>query len=243
MPSSITATRCAARRRSSVSGTPISLLRLPRVASTASSPKCARRIAAIISFTVVLPLLPATRRAAARSARARPRPARPSAPADRRPRSGSAVAAQALRALGGDQRRDGAARQRRGDEVVAVEALALERDEQVAGLQARACRWSRAGRRRWRRSAVPADRRARRSSVSIMRSLRDSESARHVLGVGKRRGARRRSPGRPRGPCRRSARRRPRRGLAIAAADRRRAIELDRLAAVAGRRECRGPWR
>ena len=45
MPSSITATRCCARSPSSVSGRPIALLRLPRVACTASAPKCARRIA------------------------------------------------------------------------------------------------------------------------------------------------------------------------------------------------------
>ena len=59
MPSSIAATRCCARRASSVSGRPIALLRLPRVASTFAAPKCARRIDASISLTVVLPLLPA----------------------------------------------------------------------------------------------------------------------------------------------------------------------------------------
>src|SRR3569832_2153862 len=52
-----TAYRCRSLSRNSVSGTPRSLLRLPSV--TRTSPR-SRRIAAIISFTVVLPLLPVT---------------------------------------------------------------------------------------------------------------------------------------------------------------------------------------
>ena len=56
-PSSTTAMRCAASRSHRVSGTPISLLRLPRVAETGPM---VRKIAAIISLTVVLPLLPVT---------------------------------------------------------------------------------------------------------------------------------------------------------------------------------------
>ena len=60
MPSSITAACCAASMRNSVSGTPISLFRLPRVARRPSSPWAAARIEAIISLTVVLPLLPVT---------------------------------------------------------------------------------------------------------------------------------------------------------------------------------------
>ena len=59
MPSSITASRCVASSRSSVSGRPISLFRLPWVASVACGCQ-ARRTAAIICVTVVLPLLPAT---------------------------------------------------------------------------------------------------------------------------------------------------------------------------------------
>src|ERR1022692_4620985 len=46
------------RRRRMVSGSPISLLRLPLVARTFSAPNSARRIAAVISLTVVFPLLP-----------------------------------------------------------------------------------------------------------------------------------------------------------------------------------------
>ena len=63
MPSSTTPARCQAcaswRRRSSVSGTPMSLLRLPCVEKAASASQ-ARRIEAIICVTVVLPLLPVT---------------------------------------------------------------------------------------------------------------------------------------------------------------------------------------
>ena len=63
MPSSTTPARCqhvwSWRRRNSVSGTPMWLLRLPSVAK-APSPSQARRIAAIICVTVVLPLLPVT---------------------------------------------------------------------------------------------------------------------------------------------------------------------------------------
>ncbi len=59
MPISITAKRWASRSLSSVSGMPMSLLRLPSVASTAARvPTWAARTAEIISFTVVLPLLP-----------------------------------------------------------------------------------------------------------------------------------------------------------------------------------------
>ena len=60
MPSSMTAARICGVRRISVSGTPISLLRLPRVAMQCAAPTPSVRIAAIISFTVVLPLLPVT---------------------------------------------------------------------------------------------------------------------------------------------------------------------------------------
>ena len=60
MPISMTAALCAALRRNSVRGTPISLFRLPRVASRPSSPWAAARMDAIISLTVVLPLLPVT---------------------------------------------------------------------------------------------------------------------------------------------------------------------------------------
>src|SRR5437016_4566446 len=59
MPSSIAHHRCSGRMRSRVSGTPMSLLRLPLVASTAASPAWQRKIAASISFTVVLPFEPA----------------------------------------------------------------------------------------------------------------------------------------------------------------------------------------
>ena len=112
MPSSTHARRGArAFRRSSVSGTPMWLFRLPAVAS-AASPSQARRMAAIICVTVVLPLLPVTAisgrleagapgRAPAAAARAACRP--PAARAGRlaaTPRSASAAAAPAARACG-----------------------------------------------------------------------------------------------------------------------------------------------
>ena len=51
-------TACAAVRRSSVSGTPMWLLRLPRVARQVATPR--EDGGEVISLTVVLPLLPAT---------------------------------------------------------------------------------------------------------------------------------------------------------------------------------------
>ena len=63
MPSSTTPARCqhasSWRSRSSVSGRPMWLFRLPSVAN-AASPSQARRMLAIICVTVVLPLLPVT---------------------------------------------------------------------------------------------------------------------------------------------------------------------------------------
>ena len=49
-----------------------------------------------------------------------------------------------IRAVGGDERGGGAAFLRGADEIVAVEALALERDEEIAWRRARACRSPRA---------------------------------------------------------------------------------------------------
>ena len=91
--------RCAARRRSSVSGRPMSLLRLPRRREHARRRRSARaRIAAIISFTVVLPLLPVTTTSGSAK---RARQCAASAP-ERRPRIGDrdegAASAGALRA-------------------------------------------------------------------------------------------------------------------------------------------------
>ena len=130
MPSSIAAAACPARSRSSVSGRPIALLRLPSVASTRASPKCARRIAASISLTVVLPLLPTTTMTGIAN---RARQCAASAPsAAQRVRHRDQVARERAGAVRGDQRGGGAALERGADEVVPVEALALERDEQIA---------------------------------------------------------------------------------------------------------------
>ena len=46
---------------------------------------------------------------------------------------GDQVPGKGARAIGGDQRRDGAALERCGDEIMAVEALAFERHEQIPG--------------------------------------------------------------------------------------------------------------
>jgi hypothetical protein len=134
MPISITAARCVSRSPSRVSGRPMSLLRLPRVASTASAlpPKCARRIAAHISLTVVLPLLPVMPSSGIGK---RARQAAASWPSARRvsftATSGNPGLAAAQAAF--DHGAGGALGQHFGDEVVAIEALALERDEQHAG--------------------------------------------------------------------------------------------------------------
>ena len=132
MPSSITRRGRRGRRRNRVSGTPMSLLKLPCVAN-AASPCQARKIDAIICVTVVLPLLPVTAtsgiakrrrqrggevaergRVSATSGRA--------APASSRPRSASAATAPAALAC--------------GEKRVRVEALAAQGDEEVARREA-----------------------------------------------------------------------------------------------------------
>ena len=60
MPSSTTARRSVARNFNSVNGKPISLFRFPLVTKVLCSPTAALKIEAIISLTVVLPLLPVT---------------------------------------------------------------------------------------------------------------------------------------------------------------------------------------
>ena len=112
-----------------MSGRPIALLRLPAVASTAGAPNCSRRIDAIISLTVVLPLLPddeRERQVEARAPAGREAPERRERVVDRDDRTAPAVAIRAHH-RGGRALREGAV-----DEVVAVEALAGERDEEVA---------------------------------------------------------------------------------------------------------------
>jgi hypothetical protein len=93
MPSSTTATACTpSRRRSSVSGRPMSLLKLPSVAS-ARSPCQARRMEATICVVVVLPLLPPT--ATSGNAAKRARQAAPSAPSASRASATSSPARSA----------------------------------------------------------------------------------------------------------------------------------------------------
>ena len=54
---------------------------------------------------------------------------------EQRIRDGDQVALHRRCAIGGDQSRGGALRQRRGNELVTVEMLALQRDEQIAGFK------------------------------------------------------------------------------------------------------------
>ena len=137
---------CSGRRRSSVSGRPYWLLRLPSVFST--GPRVASS-AAVISLVVVLPtepVMPTTRDARRGAARSRARSARArgvSAHAhDRQPGRRSAA-----RSITSGPR---AARGRGGDEVVAVEARA--RGSRRTARRARSC----ASRSRRRRARAPA---------------------------------------------------------------------------------------
>jgi hypothetical protein len=155
-----------ARRRSSVSGTPMWLFRLPAVAK-AASPTQARRMAAIICVTVVLPLLPVTAISGQLKLARQP----PASCCSAGQRVGHLQAGQAGigdAAFGQRGGRAGGAGLRQ--EVVGVEALAAQRDEQVARLQragvaVHAQHRRGAGRRpAWRRAA------ARGPGSVIMRS-------------------------------------------------------------------------
>ena len=61
MPNSTTASRSVERSFNKVSGKPMSLFRLPLVTKVCASPTTALKIEAIISLTVVFPLLPVTK--------------------------------------------------------------------------------------------------------------------------------------------------------------------------------------
>src|SRR5450830_1741341 len=122
MPSSTTAARCSGRSRSRVSGTPMSLLKLPAVAS-AASPQWARSTEASIWVVVVLPLLPVT---AISGPVKRWRQA-----AVGHLDTAQASLAQATFGQGGAGAGCGGLVQ----EVVGIETLAPQGHEQVAGLQ------------------------------------------------------------------------------------------------------------
>jgi hypothetical protein len=204
------APRRLSRRRSNVSGTPMSLLKLPAVAK-AASPCQARKIAAIICVTVVLPLLPARRQ---RQVEAAPPGAgeSPSAAACRRPRAGQPGGSDA--ALG--QRRGGAAAAASAEELVGVEALARAGRRNRSPGAGCACRCAPGDRRRRvadagarrqqgggspsvaigerRHAAAAAHRcppRTRRSRAPLRRSRRAAAACAADR------------PGSPRGPCRR----------------------------------------
>ena len=204
MPSSSTAARCQQtsswRSRSSVSGTPMSLLKLPAVAS-AASPSQACRMAATICVTVVLPLLPVTaisgssiccRHAAASSPSARRlsvtcRPGRPDAC---RPRSASAAKAPIARACGkkscASKRSPRSATNkspaRRLRVSLCTRSTRTEPSPTNAEPGSRACA------------------RARVITLEYLASAAPSAPRRHRKTAASRRGC----PGNPRGPCRRS---------------------------------------
>ena len=204
------------RRRSSVSGTPMSLLKLPSVARTPRRRRQARKIDAIICVTVVLPLLPVD--GDERHREAAP-PAAASSPSARgvsvddepaagrrssRPRSASAATApRGLRPGRGTRARRSARRA----------ARRRDRPARRCGVSL----WTRANdvvapptsarRQHARRVAERRHRRPRRRRRSRRGSAPASAPARG--GVGEREASRRRCPGSPRGPCRRAGRRRP----------------------------------
>ena len=199
MPISIDGERGASsRRRSSVSGRPIALLRLPGVASTAPRrPPCARGSR---DHLLHRRLAVAADDGDERQCEARPpvrARARPSAA------SGSVTAISACavqrdashRARIGDQRRRRARAQRVGDVVVAVEALALRARRRGRRARSRGCRSSRAGTSTVRAERRGLRRRARQSRVSIIAvpPLHCGERGGGLGGVGERRAARRRS--------------------------------------------------
>ena len=129
MPSSNTAARCCLPSCHSISGTPMSLLRLPRVARRPLSPCAVARIDAIICVTVVLPLLPATAMTGSAKRARHCAAASPSA----RLLSATTTCGRSTSTSALHQGGRRAALARRGDVVVAVEALPAQRDVERAG--------------------------------------------------------------------------------------------------------------
>ena len=169
----------------------------------AAGPGCPR-IAPIISLTVVLPLLPVMPTTA-------PGNSPPPCARERGQRRERVGHDDLRRCDRHDDARPAHPRRRAlhvGDEVVPVEALAAQRDEQSPRLE----RARVASRRRPKAalapcSAPPVTRRERRRDRAITRRLRNAlEHA--PLAIAERPALRGRRSGSPRGPCRRSARRR-----------------------------------
>ena len=144
----------------------MSLFRLPCVTQTE---RLTPKIAAMSSLTVVLPLLPVTATSGivndARQARA-------IAPSARR-ESRTSICGSARRGEARHERAGGALRERFVDEVVAVEAVAGDRDEQRAGAERARVRRHGAERPDPRRRDGPAPRARRRPACAP--SWRDSE--------------------------------------------------------------------
>ncbi len=211
MPSSTTAARWCVRRRNSVSGTPTSLLRLPSVARRSSSPYAAARIAAIISFVVVLPLLPTTTTSGMRCRARQPCARSPSAmrvsststdgtTAEPRPRSTSTAAAPRaatspryawpLKRSPASATKSAPASMRR----LSVDTPAMRRTATSSPAPERRPPVSSATSARLITRRTPRPRGARRSAVrgATPRPRRRRRRTRAAF---------RRSPGRPRGPC------------------------------------------
>ncbi len=146
-PISSTAQRCAAPTWKQASGTPVSEFRLPPLTAVEAARE---RIAPMISLVVVLPLEPVTPTRAARPSRPRWTRASRCSAAERvgHGDDGDAPCAQ-VRELGpprGDlglahQQRPGAGRDGRGQEPVAVGALAAQGHEQRVVARPRGSRW------------------------------------------------------------------------------------------------------
>ncbi len=130
-PSRARAPRCCRTRASSVSGTPASLLYDPGLACTANSGASAAAVRSLVPVLPAEPVMPTTMTSPSAARATRPRSAsaaNASRPAPPRRARGATCSRDV-----GDQRDLRAARERVGDEVVAV-ALGDERDEARAGL-------------------------------------------------------------------------------------------------------------
>ena len=205
MPSSTTAPRVLADSRSSVSGRPIALLRLPSVASTASRAemRAQDRRGHLLDGRLAVAADDDGERER-RTARASARRGARAPRADRAPRCSAPARGTSAARRRDDQRRGRALRQRRGDEVVAVEALAGSATNRSPGAQLAAV-GRHAQEAHVGADGTAGDGRARPSPCPSCGA--PAARARRPLRVASENGVRLPcAPGTSRGPCRRSAR-------------------------------------